>query len=85
MRVVVYEPNASDDLEYWAYHNLKVLKTVIEIIHSCRKSPFEGLGKPEPLRYNLKGYWSRRINDEHRLVYKVENERIIIVSCKDHY
>ncbi|MBK8626159.1 MAG: Txe/YoeB family addiction module toxin [Saprospiraceae bacterium] len=70
---------------YWATNNLKVLKKIIELIHFCRISPFEGLGKPEPLRHNLKGYWSRRINDEHRLVYKVEDERIIIVSCRDHY
>jgi toxin YoeB len=49
------------------------------------KSPFEGIGKPEALKGNLKGYWSRRINDEHRLIYKVEKDKIIIVSCKDHY
>ncbi|MFZ1526491.1 MAG: Txe/YoeB family addiction module toxin [Saprospiraceae bacterium] len=54
-------------------------------MHSCRKSPFDGLGKPEPLKHHLKGYWSRRINDEHRLVYKVEDEKITIVSCRDHY
>lgn len=85
MRIVVYEHNASDDLEYWASNNLKVLKKVIELIHFCRKSPFDGLGKPEPLRHNLKGYWSRRINDEHRLIYKVDDEKITIISCRDHY
>ncbi|MBP6447546.1 MAG: Txe/YoeB family addiction module toxin [Saprospiraceae bacterium] len=85
MRVVVYEPNAAEDLEYLASNNLKALKKVIELIHSCRKSPFDGLGKPEPLKHHLKGYWSRRINDEHRLVYKVEDEKITIVSCRDHY
>jgi len=85
MRYVVYEPVASDDLEYWASTNLKTLKKVIELIHSCRKFPFAGLGKPEPLKHQLKGYWSRRINEENRLVYKVDNEKITIISCKDHY
>ena len=83
--LVIYEPSASDDLEYWASTNLKTLKKVIELIHSCRKSPYDGLGKPEPLKYSLKGYWSRRINEEHRLVYKVEDEKITIISCRDHY
>ncbi len=85
MMLVIYEPSASDDLEYWASTNLKTLKKVIELIHSCRKSPYDGLGKPEPLKYSLKGYWSRRINEEHRLVYKVEDEKITIISCRDHY
>lgn len=85
MKIILYEPNASDDLEYWAKSNLKTLKKIIELIHDCRKDPFKGIGKPEHLKHNYKGYWSRRINDEHRLIYKVDDEKITVVSCRDHY
>jgi len=60
-------------------------KKINELLRDVKRSPFEGVGKPEPLRYELQGCWSRRINDEHRLVYKVEHNAIAIVSCRYHY
>ncbi|MCH2245601.1 MAG: Txe/YoeB family addiction module toxin [Crocosphaera sp.] len=60
-------------------------KKIVELINDILRQPFSGLGKPEPLKHNLKGYWSRRINDEHRLIYQVTDTEIIIISCKFHY
>jgi len=60
-------------------------KKINELLRDIKRSPFEGIGKPEPLRHELQGCWSRRINDEHRLVYKVEDHAIAIVSCRYHY
>lgn len=85
MKPVLYESDASDDLATSAKSDLKILKKVIELIDSIRRNPFKGLGKPEPLKHNHQGYLSRRINDEHRLIYKVEQDKIIIVSCRNHY
>lgn len=58
---------------------------IIKLLEEIQRNPFEGTGKPEPLKFNLKGCWSRRIDDEHRLVYQVTNDEIIIISCKFHY
>ena len=63
----------------------KLLKKVNTLIKDIQRSPFEGIGKPEPLKANLSGYWSRRINSEHRLVYQVMEESIVIVACRFHY
>ena len=63
----------------------KVLKKINSLIKDIKREPFEGIGKPEPLKYELQGCWSRRVTDEHRLVYEVENDAIYIVSCKYHY
>jgi len=63
----------------------KCYKRIISLIKDISRNPFQGLGKPEALKYELQGYWSRRIDDEHRLIYKIENDRLIIVSCKYHY
>ena len=60
-------------------------KKLTKLINETRKYPFEGIGKPEALKHNLKGFWSRRITDKHRLVYKVETQNITIISCKFHY
>lgn len=76
---------ALEDFSYFSKNETKLLKKIFELLHNIQKEPFTGLGKPEPLKYELKGYWSRRINDEHRFVYKIENEEIIIVSCRFHY
>lgn len=85
MREILFENAASEGLFYWAAYNLKMLKRIIQLIENIRKTPFTGIGKPEPLKHQLKGFWSRRINDEHRLIYKVTQDLIIIVSCKFHY
>lgn len=70
---------------YWQKNDRKSLKRLNNIIKDVMRNPYEGLGKPETLRYELQGYWSRRINLEDRLIYKVENDKIIIISCAKHY
>ncbi|WP_082727289.1 Txe/YoeB family addiction module toxin [Nostoc sp. NIES-3756] len=63
----------------------KVFKKILDLVKDIQRDPFSGIGKPEPLKYELQGYWSRRITEEHRLVYKVEEDLLIILSCKYHY
>ncbi len=76
---------ALEDLKYWSLNNIKFLKKIFELLESIKRNPAEGIGKPEALKGDLKGYWSRRINDEHRIVYSITNENIIIISCRSHY
>jgi len=85
MRQVVFESSAFEDFTAWANQDKRLYAKIVELIRDIQRSPFTGLGKPEPLRHELKGYWSRRINDEHRLVYKVTDDAIIIVACRYHY
>jgi toxin YoeB len=85
MRKLVLEQHAIEDFEFWARNNQKILKKVAEIFMSICKDPFTGIGKPELLKGDLKGYWSRRINEEHRIVYSVTTESVIVVSCRSHY
>ena len=84
-RKIVFESTAFTDFNDWAKLDKKIQRKIIELIKDIDRQPFQGLGKPEALKYDLKGYWSRRINQEHRLVYKVTNEEIIVLSCKYHY
>ena len=70
---------------HWQQVDKKILKRINDLIKAISREPFEGIGKPEPLRHGLSGYWSRRINDEHRLVYKVEGEDLLIAMCRYHY
>lgn len=70
---------------YWQQADRKILKRINELVKAIVRDPFDGIGKPEPLRHGLSGYWSRRINDEHRLVYKVEGEDLLIAMCRYHY
>ena len=63
----------------------KLLKKINDLIKDIKRSPFDGVGKPEPLKANLSGYWSRRINSEHRLVYEIKDDSIVIVACRYHY
>ncbi|MFI3566159.1 Txe/YoeB family addiction module toxin, partial [Klebsiella pneumoniae] len=75
-----------DDYLYWHEQgNKSNIKKINKLIKDIDRSPFAGLGKPEPLKHDLSGKWSRRITDEHRLIYRVENETIFIYSAKDHY
>ena len=85
MRKLILEKNAIEDFEFWAKNDLKTLKRIAELFLAINKDPFQGIGKPEPLKNELKGYWSRRINEEHRIVYTVTNDSIIIISCRSHY
>ncbi|MCE0484409.1 MAG: Txe/YoeB family addiction module toxin [Methylacidiphilales bacterium] len=70
---------------YWQQTDKKILRKINELIKEVSRDPFSGIGKPEPLRHSCAGYWSRRINDEHRLVYKIENEILIVVQVRYHY
>ncbi|GAB3956377.1 type II toxin-antitoxin system mRNA interferase toxin YoeB [Spirosoma harenae] len=84
-RDVKFSQKAFNELTEWATTDRKILLKIHELIAECCRTPFDGKGKPEPLKGNLKGYWSRRINQEHRLVYGVTEESINILSCKGHY
>lgn len=85
MRRVIFERNAFEDFVEWATIDKKLYQRIVNLILDTLRHPFTGLGKPEPLRHELRGYWSRRINDEHRLVYKVTDDAITIISCRYHY
>jgi toxin YoeB len=80
-----WDADAWDDYLYWQKTDKQILKRINELIKDCLRQPFSGIGKPEPLKDNLRGYWSRRINDEHRLVYTVINGRLFIIQCRLHY
>lgn len=83
---VVFTDAAWSDYLYWQAEDRKTLKKINDLIKDIKRSPYEGLGKPEPLRHQLQGYWSRRIDIEHRLVYKVEDRRrLVIIACRYHY
>ena len=84
-RNIVFIPDAWDAYLYWQGQDKKTLKRINQLIQSSLKTPFEGIGKPEPLKENLSGYWSRRIADDHRLVYRVTDTEIVIVACRFHY
>lgn len=77
--------DAWEDYLYWQSQDKKILKRINQLIKDMRRDPFNGIGKPEPLRGNLTGLWSRRIDERHRIVYLIENEALLIFSCKGHY
>jgi toxin YoeB len=85
MKPVLFERQAFEDLKHWSATDRKILNKIIDLLSDIQKHPFDGLGKPEPLKHQLKGFWSRRITDEHRLVYCIMNEKIIVASCRYHY
>jgi len=82
---IVFSKNAWEDYTSWLRDDKKNLKKINDLIKDIQRTPFQGKGKPEPLKYDLAGYWSRRINLEHRLVYQFENNEIRIYSCRYHY
>ena len=84
-RQLSWDPDAWTDYVYWRQTDKQLLKRINELIKDCLRSPFDGIGKPEALEANLRGFWSRRITDEHRLVCKVDDERILIIQCRFHY
>ena len=85
MRNTNFTDEAWDDYVYWQGQDKKTLKRINLLIQAARRSPFDGIGKPEPLKGDLSGYWSRRIDETNRLVYEVNDKEIIIVSCRYHY
>ena len=82
---LIWSDKSWTDYLYWQKTDKKLLKKINELLKDTKRDPFAGLGKPEPLKYEYAGLWSRRITDEHRLVYKVYDESIAIVSCRYHY
>jgi len=82
---LIFSEHAWDDYLYWQGTDRKILDRINKLIKEIQHSPFEGLGKPEPLKHGLSGYWSRRINDEHRIVYKVEADCLLIAQLRYHY
>jgi len=74
-----------EDYVYWQIYDKKMLKKINSLVKEIDRDPFKGTGSPEPLKYNLSGYWSRRINLEHRLVYRIEDGKIRVLQCRYHY
>lgn len=80
-----FKPQAFEDLQYWVQHQPKVAKRLLRMVEETLKDPFGGIGKPEPLKNELSGWWSKRIDGEHRLIYKKEGEALIIAQARGHY
>ena len=85
MKQVAFEGAAFVEFTHWSVEDKKIYQKIITLIKDIDRSPFSGVGKPEALKHQLSGYWSRRITDEHRLVYKITETTIIIASCRYHY
>jgi toxin YoeB len=85
MKLLTWHISAWEDYLYWQDNDKDNVKKINGLLKDILRNPFSGLGKPEPLVGNYKGYWSRRINQEHRLIYKVEDKMIIVASCRFHY
>jgi toxin YoeB len=85
MRDLLWDSKAWQDYLYWQSQDKKTLKRINKLIQNTLTTPFKGIGKPEPLKENLSGYWSRRIDETNRLVYRVTDEYIKIISCRYHY
>jgi len=82
---LVFAEKAWEDYLYWQRTDKKILKRINALIKDITREPFEGIGKPEALKHALSGYWSRRINDEHRIVYKVQDNSLLIAQLRYHY
>jgi len=82
---LIFAPKAWDSYLYWQKTDKVILKRINTLIKEIQRSPYEGIGKPEPLKHSLSGYWSRRINDEHRIVYKISEDSLLIAQLRYHY
>lgn len=78
-------PQALQDLHFWSLNDVRLLRKIFDLMESMIRDPFGGIGKPEALKGDLSGFWSRRINEEHRIVYKLSQDSLIIASCRSHY
>ena len=85
MMKITFSKNSWEDYVSWQKEDKKILKRINQLIKDIQQTPFQGIGNPEPLKYDLSGFWSRRIDREHRLVYQVFDQDILIYSCKYHY
>ena len=83
--MISFEDTALAQYQQWAQEDKKIFAKINTLIQECQRTPFTGTGKPEPLKGSLAGFWSRRITKEHRLVYKIEQNSVVIVSCRYHY
>lgn len=83
--MISFEDAAWEDYLYWQQNDKAMLRRINALIRDILRDPFEGIGKPEPLKFNFSGYWSRRIDDEHRIVYKVSDEEIVIAQLRGYY
>lgn len=84
-RLLAWTDEAWTDYLYWQGQDKKTLKRINKLITDTKRSPFEGIGKPEPLKENLSGFWSRRVDESNRLVYAVNDSHITVISCRYHY
>ena len=82
---IVFADQGWDDFTYWVDHDRTLAKRIIRLIKEIERDPFDGIGKPEPLKHDMTGFWSRRITDEHRLVYSVEKDQVLIAQARYHY
>ena len=82
---LVFSENAWEDYLHWQRTDQKILRRINKLIKETQRDPFDGIGRPEPFRHSLAGYWSRRINDEHRIVYKVTDTALLIAQLRYHY
>jgi len=82
---LIFAEQAWEDYLYWQKSDKKLLKRLNSLIKEIQRDPFEGIGKPEPLKHALSGYWSRRINDEHRIVYRIKDDSLLIAQLRYHY
>lgn len=81
----VFSDQAWEDYQYWVDHDRKILRKISALLRDIERNGHTGLGKPEPLRHDLEGFWSRRITQEHRLIYSIENDELLIAKCRMHY
>lgn len=84
-RHLIFHERGWEEYLYWQKSDKKLLKKLNTIFKELQRHPYEGIGKPEPLKHDLAGYWSRRLNDEHRIVYRVNDESVIVLQCRYHY
>ncbi len=84
-RLLAWTDDVWADYVYWQGQDKKTLKSINKLITDTKRSPFEGIGKPEPLKENLSGFWSRRVDESNRLVYAVNDSHITVISCRYHY
>jgi toxin YoeB len=82
---LVFSAHAWEDYLYWQRTDQKILQRINTLIREIQRTPFEGISKPEPLKHGMSGYWSRRINDEHRIIYKIEADSLLIAQLRYHY
>lgn len=85
VRSLEFDPAAFEDLAWWIEQDRKKALRIVRLIRECQRTPFAGTGKPEPLKHEFTGCWSRRIDDEHRVVYDVQEDKIRILACRYHY